>query len=835
MSELLATLREALADHYALEHELGRGGMATVFLAQDLKHKRPVAIKVLHPELTAAMGAERFLREIEIAARLQHPHILPLYDSGAAGSLLYYVMPFVEGESLRDRLNREKQLSMEDSLRITSEVAGALAYAHSRGVVHRDIKPENIMLSGGSAVVADFGIARAITAAGADQQLTQTGTVIGTPAYMSPEQSTGDVVDGRSDQYSLACVTYEMLVGGPPFTGPTAQAIMARHSMDMVSPPTIVRGTIPDAVEDGILRALSKVPADRFPTTALYAEALQVPSAVSGPRRRTTRATPAPGLWARIPRGVAIAGAVLILVAGAWAVRSLGRRGGGAATAAGGLDPRRVAVLYFDDQSQDKKLGFLADGITEALIDELTSVQTLHVISRGGVTPFRHATVARDSIARALGAGSLMAGEVETIGDRVRVTVRLVDGASGADIERKSFEQPAGDLLRMREQVAAQAADFLRRRLGEEIRLREQQAGTDNVAAWVLVQQAGKTRKDADSLFDAGASAGAARAFQRADSLLAQAEAADPAWIDPVVQRAALAYRRSRVAEGPLEARPLIDAGTGHAQRALDRSPRSAAALEMRGSLRYWKWLLHLEPDAAAAAALLRDAEQDLRAAVAVDPSLAGAWSALSHLDNVKSDVVQAKLDAQSAYQADAFFSAADGILWRLFTSSYDLEQFVDAEHWCDEGRRRFPANPRFAMCGLWMLTTKAKEPDVAAAWGLVDEVKRLTPPDDWAYQRLDAQIAVAGVLARAHLADSARHLLVASRGNPEIDPARDLLYSSAFVRTMLGDHEEALQLLREFIAANPERRAELAKDYQWWFRDLRRDPRYQQLAGTGP
>src|SRR2546427_617634 len=296
MPDLLAVLRDALADRYAVERELGRGGMATVFLAEDLKHRRPVAIKVLHPELAAAVGADRFLREIEIAARLQHPHILPLYDSGTAAGFLYYVMPYVEGESLRDRLEREKQLSLEDTLRIGGEVAGALAYAHSHGVVHRDIKPENVMLSGSTAVVADFGIARAVTAAGDARQLTQTGTVIGTPAYMSPEQATGSAeIDGRSDQYSLACVVYEMLVGEPPFTGPTPQAVMARHSLDAVSPPSIVRATIPDATEDAILRALSKVPADRFATAALYAEALQQPSAITGPMRRGTRPVPAPG------------------------------------------------------------------------------------------------------------------------------------------------------------------------------------------------------------------------------------------------------------------------------------------------------------------------------------------------------------------------------------------------------------------------------------------------------------------------------------------------------------------------------------------------------------
>src|SRR5712671_1243391 len=224
MTDLLVRLQAALVERYAIERELGQGGMAVVFLAQDLKHRRAVAIKVLRPELAMALGADRFLGEIETVAGLAHPHILPLYDSGEAAGFLYYVMPYVEGESLRDRLTREKQLPQDDALRIATEVAGALAYAHSRGVVHRDIKPENIMLSGGTAVVTDFGIARAVSAAGQSRHLTETGTIIGTPAYMSPEQATGATeIDGRSDQYSLACVVYEMLVGAPPFTGSNAQ------------------------------------------------------------------------------------------------------------------------------------------------------------------------------------------------------------------------------------------------------------------------------------------------------------------------------------------------------------------------------------------------------------------------------------------------------------------------------------------------------------------------------------------------------------------------------------------------------------------------------------
>ncbi|MCH8936151.1 MAG: serine/threonine protein kinase, partial [Gemmatimonadetes bacterium] len=243
-ADLLQRLRSALADQYELEGELGAGGMAIVFLARDIKHDRQVALKVFRPELAASLGTERFLREIKIAAKLSHPHILPLYDSGEAAGFLYYIMPLVEGESLADRIDREKMLPIEDALQIAREVADALNYAHSRDLVHRDIKPDNIMLTGGHAVVMDFGIARAVSAAGGDK-LTQTGMAVGTPLYMSPEQGMAvEELDGRSDIYALGCVLYEMLAGTPPFTGPNPQAVMARHSVDHVPSPAIIRDTI---------------------------------------------------------------------------------------------------------------------------------------------------------------------------------------------------------------------------------------------------------------------------------------------------------------------------------------------------------------------------------------------------------------------------------------------------------------------------------------------------------------------------------------------------------------------------------------------------------------
>jgi len=307
-------LLRALADRYALERELGRGGMATVYLARDLRHDRQVALKVLRPELAAVIGAERFLAEIKTTANLQHPHILPLHDSGEVNGTVFYVMPFVEGESLRDRLTREKQLPVADSVRIATGIAGALDYAHRRNVIHRDIKPENILLHDGQALVADFGIALAAATTGGTR-MTETGMSLGTPHYMSPEQAMGERdLDGRTDVYALGCVTYEMLTGTPPFDGPTAQAIVAKVLSGQIEPVTALRRTVPAHVEAAVHTALEKLPADRFPTAGALAAALADPGyrgdgarrPVSPRRLRDNRPAMAMGVIAL----VALAGAL---------------------------------------------------------------------------------------------------------------------------------------------------------------------------------------------------------------------------------------------------------------------------------------------------------------------------------------------------------------------------------------------------------------------------------------------------------------------------------------------------------------------------------------------
>jgi serine/threonine-protein kinase len=371
----LERLAAALADRYAIERELGAGGMATVYLAQDLKHDRQVAIKVLRPELAAVIGAERFLSEIRTTANLQHPHILPLHDSGDARGALYYVMPFVEGESLRDRLAREKQLPIAEAVRITSEVASALDYAHRHGVIHRDIKPENILLHDGRALVADFGIALAASSAGS--RMTETGMSLGTPHYMAPEQAMGErTLDARTDVYALGCVLYEMLTGDPPFTGSTAQAIVAKVMTENPVPPSRGRDTVPETVEDALLTALAKLPADRFASAAEFAEVLSAgsPTRVMPRGRRAER-------MAAGPRGWMALAAVIVVLAGlaAWGwLRPRGVAGAGGTTR---------AELVLPDSAPVEFIGEATIGVGQTAIAISEDGRTLAYVGGGDSRP----------------------------------------------------------------------------------------------------------------------------------------------------------------------------------------------------------------------------------------------------------------------------------------------------------------------------------------------------------------------------------------------------------------------------------------------------------------
>ena len=440
----------ALADRYRVERELGQGGMATVYLAEDLKHHRRVAIKVLRQEIAAALGAERFLREIEVAARLRHPHILPLYDSGQAAEFLYYVMPYVDGESLRDRLARERQLPVAEALGIAREVADALSYAHAHDVVHRDIKPENILLEAGHAVVADFGIAKAIASAGQGTALTQTGMSVGTPAYMSPEQAAGDPsVDGRSDLYSLGCVLYEMLAGQPPFQGPTVESLVRQHITAPAPPVTQLRPTVPAAVAEALARALAKNPADRFNPVGQFATALgaQVETAAIPtvpPRRRV----------------LAVAATALVVLGIAAAAMFMTRAGAG-------TGDRSIAVLPFVQASGDTAASALAAGLHGELITELTGIGDLRVASRAAVLEYRGSGKSQADIARELGVANLLSTDIQRLGDQVRLTVSLSDPRRGRELwaERYDRQLTAENLFTLQAEVARSVASALRIRL----------------------------------------------------------------------------------------------------------------------------------------------------------------------------------------------------------------------------------------------------------------------------------------------------------------------------------------------------------------------------------
>ena len=835
-------LQQDLADRYTIVRELGKGGMATVYLARDLAHERDIAIKVLLPDLASVLGPERFKREIDVASALQHPNILGIFDSGEAAGTLYFTMPFVEGESLRAKLDRERQLGVHEAVRIAADVASALDLAHKQGIVHRDVKPENILLDqSGKVMVADFGIARAINTAG-DERLTKTGLTLGTPTYMSPEQATAERdIDGRSDIYALGCVLYEMLAGTPPFTGPNAQSVTARHLIDDVPSIVTVRRTVPLHVEQTIQVAMAKAPADRFATAAEFGTSLGDTSGnslsrytasipVTGDRRGLRRSRPQSrkkmAMWAGIP-GLLLAGGVV-----AWQMGLVGTAEGGAAAAVRGLD--RVAVMYFDDESGGE-LQFLADGLTESVIQELSRIEGVDIVSANGVLPFRGST-APDTVARELGAGLVLTGDIASKGDSLLVTLRLVNAdpnASKSDSVRIAV--PSGDLLAARNRVKERATLLILPRLGENMKFAESRSETRSANAWALVQRAAYERKSAVARYNAGDREASLARLQVADSLLQQAEAADPGWAEPVAQRARIAADRARRTDRETMT-SRWEEGVALADRALAIDTAHSGAFEIRGTLRYQ--LSNFESDPAAADRLFTGAEQDLTAATTFDPRNAYAWFVLSLVHAAQSDYIASALAAQRAYDADKYLERAPQILWQLFATSYSMEQHATAKKYCDEGTKRFPANPQFVECQLWTMTTRADSADPARARQLIVELEKLKPAADWEYARRESQMLLAAVMVRAAarqpaLLDSARALLLAARGDPTVDPARTLLTREAFVRTLMGDKDTAIELLQRYLLENPSAREEFGRENDWWWRGLQDDPRFLRLTGS--
>jgi TolB-like protein/Flp pilus assembly protein TadD len=479
-------LQSGLAERYRLERELGRGGMATVFLALDLRHERPVALKVLHPELASSLGPERFLREVKLAARLQHPHILSVHDSGETDGLLWFTMPFVEGESLRDRLRRERQLPVAEAIGVIHQAGQALHYAHEHGVIHRDIKPENLLLTAdGNTEVADFGIARALSAGG-EERLTETGLAVGTPAYMSPEQATAErELDRRTDLYSLACVLYEMLAGEPPYTGPSAQAIIAKRLTEPVPHLRTLR-EVPDPVEQAVTKALARSPADRFGTVAEFLAALEAAPSTTSITAPAVAPMPAAQGIRRLRRvGVLALGLGFFLLAGVGVIFWQSRRGAAVDSAAG---PKRLAVMPFENLAGPDE-EYFADGITDELRGKLATLPGLQVTARGSSFQYKKTTKRPEQVGEELGVQYLLTGTVRwekhaPNQSRVRVTPELVQVATGSTNWQEPFEASLSDVFQVQADIARRVAQALEVALGADQQEHLEAKPTQNLDAY---------------------------------------------------------------------------------------------------------------------------------------------------------------------------------------------------------------------------------------------------------------------------------------------------------------------------------------------------------------
>jgi len=596
-------LADALRDRYVFEKQLGRGGMATVYLARDLRHDRAVAIKVMHPQLAASLGPERFLVEIRTAARLQHPHILPVHDSGEAAGLLWYTMPFIEGESLRDRLKRDVQLPVEEAVRLTKEVAEALDYAHSQGVVHRDIKPENILLSRGHALLADFGIAKAAAAGG---QLTGTGLIVGTPTYMSPEQASGNNIDGRADLYSLGCVLYEMLAGEPPYTGPTPQAIAAKRFVDPIPSIRRVRQAVPPQLEAVLTRALAAVPADRFASASDLAQALSTASA----RRLTSEHWDRRQGVARLLRGSVLGGMVIgIVVAIGYLMRhyQLADDSARSPTRSASLPTprdsvaalpsrRSIVVLPLVNIGGDPADEYFSDGMTDELTGALSKLPGLRVASRTSAFRFKgRKDVDVRAIGEELSVGTVLEGSVRRFGTKLRMTAQLISVSDGFAVWSESYERDLQDVLRVQVEVAQSVADALELTLGASGKQAIASLGTQNVKAHDLYLRGRfilwrNTEKD----------------IRRSLDFFQAAQQEDPTYAPPHAGTAQAWMMLADDFVAPREAWPKVRMA---ALRALELDSASADAHTLLGAVLQW-----YEKD-------LTGAERELRLAMTLNPN----------------------------------------------------------------------------------------------------------------------------------------------------------------------------------------------------------------------
>jgi serine/threonine-protein kinase len=814
MSGQLETLRAALAGRYAVERVVGQGGSATVYLAKDVALDRDVAIKVLRTEIADGVGAGRFAREIKVTAHLQHPHIVPVTESGVAGDLIFFVLPYVHGESLRALLQRTHQLDVEEAVRLTREIADGLAYAHNEGIIHRDIKPENVLLSGGHAVITDFGVAKAIATTGGGDGSTESGISVGTPLYMSPEQASGSPdIDARTDQYSLACVLYEMLAGEPPFTGPTPQAIVARH-MQQASPSIrILRPGVSPALAAILERGLAKVPADRYKNVADFAAALDRALTLPADRRTRIRRV-------RV-RDLLLAGLVVVTTWLVWQGRTT------AASAppdsGGSLPASRVAVLEL--QAGSPALVGFAAALTGRLTDALSAIEALTVAPRRAIVAFEKDTVQLDSIARSLDIGTFVSGRIEAENSRVRIYLQLIDAKTGAQLAATHVERDFPDRVFLVDAVADTVTAMLRATLGPTIRERRQRLQT-NAAAFEGLQAAAARLADIDAQMRARDLSAVRETLDAVDSLFVVAGRLDQRWVEPIIGRGKLTEWRVLLshAEGTPDAEAWLRQGLAHAELAVKLAPNDPQATQLRGSFEYQIWDRHRPTDVIAAEALRSKAEADLRRSLDGNPDRTRVLLTLSDLVAASGRRDEALALAQRAYESDPYLERPQLLLRRLFDFSFELGRDDAAAQWCDEGAARFAREPMFFDCGLRLMAWSAiRRPDAARARALRDAALENYMPAMRVTLQPELDLMLGIVYARAGRPDSARAIL--DRWRAVTPSPRGTVIPAAGILSLLGAPDAAAQLIADYAASHPAE-LEAMRRSRGLSAALRQDPR---------
>jgi TolB-like protein len=834
---------QVVAERYRIVSELGRGGMATVYLARDLKHARDVALKVVRAEFVGVLGGGRFLREIEIAAQLRHPHIVPLYDSGESDGIVYYVMPYESGQSLRDRIRREGKFSVDDAVSIIRDLCDALAYAHERGVVHRDIKPDNVLLSGRHALVTDFGVARAATAVTSVATSTGAGVIVGTPAYMAPEQVTADPrVDHRADIYAVGVLAYELLAGHPPFSGESSQEVLAAQLTEAAVPLVTHRPDVPPPLAAVVMKCLEKRAADRWQSASAVVQALDEVHAQ--PTASLTRATTVPEAGPSAEDRVGMRRVER-------PVRSRRRRrsmvaaiGGLGAVATASLvwvfgpvrqpsrspvpPPPAVAVLVFQ-HAPHPELEPLAIGVTANLISALGRVPRLDVRSLQAVWPYRdRQSESTESVGRRLGVPWLVSGRVYQLRGRTVVSVELTEAATGRHLASDQLDAAYGADLTLVDDVVAKVAMMLRARIGDHVRVEGWRAGTRSRDAFASVNLAYRDFREADALMERDL-VGARLRLLRADSTFAEAERADAAWPEPRIQRGWIARRLALMLGGgamPIDSfTATLGTGIAHADAALRIRPGEARALEVRGVLLHDQSLAIADRDSARA--LLSAAEVSLQQATDADSTLTRGLNVLSSIHYMRGELERARLLAMRAQAADAFSEDGQQLLARLFTIDFDDANDRAAQRWCSEYGQRFPRDWYVGYCRLMLMgwdSTEAPDPDQAR------RVAQVATADAPAVIRssiaAQLQILVAGVLARRGPNGGAQRILDDVRATVARDPtiARgpfggELLQLEAGVRARLGQRDAATLLLREYVKQRPDLAERIARGRR--FKDL--------------